>query len=179
MSHDANSPRAARHRALFSYFDVTRDGVLDVDDFVAITQRASSFLPAGAPPSEEVLHAAKVRLAWFRKADVDGDLRVTEDEWMAHCAKEFAGTSLSPEAEAFARAFFRALDADQDASIDFGDYAYAHLAHGRNPTAEALLAGFRALDANKSGRVSVAEFLAAYTRFVASDDPDAPGFLVG
>lgn len=178
MSNAGSSPRAARHRKLFSYFDVTRDGVLDADDFVAITLRAASFIPAGVPPKEEVIHAAKLRLSWFRAADKDDDRRVTEDEWMALCEKELSGDALSPAAETFARAFFRALDINQDAAIDFGDYVYAHLAHGRNPTAEALLAGFRALDTNKSGKINLSEFLAAYTRCFVSDAEDAPAILV-
>ena len=179
MNNAGSASRAARQQTLFSYFDVNRDGVIDVSDFVAITQRASSFLPVGAAPSEEVLHAARVRFSWFRKADSDADRRVTAEEWMAHCAKEFAGNGLSDEAEAFARAFFRTLDIDQDAAIDFGDYAYAHLAYGRDPTVEALYAGFRALDANGSGKVTLPEFLTAYERFVASDAEDVGGLLVG
>ncbi len=103
MSNAGSGPRAARQQTLFSYFDVNHDGVIDVSDFVAITQRASSFLPVGAPPAEEVLHAARLRFSWFRKADTDADRRVSADEWMAHCAKEFAGEGLSGEAEAFAR----------------------------------------------------------------------------
>ena len=73
MDNAGSTPRVARQQKLFSYFDVNRDGVIDVSDFVAITQRASSFLPAGAPPSEEVLHAARLRFSWFRKADSDAD----------------------------------------------------------------------------------------------------------
>ncbi len=178
MSHAAQSPRAARHRTLFSYFDVSRDGVVDEQDFATIEERAAAFTPAGAPPREEIVHAARMRLAWFRKADADRDRKVTLDEWMAHCAKELSGASLSEEAEAFARAFFRTLDIDRDTVIDFGDWAYAHLAHGLNPSAEQLLAGFRALDANRSGKINLPEFLAAYTRFASSDAADAPGLLV-
>lgn len=129
----------ARQQKLFSYFDVNRDGV---SDFVAIAPRAWLASPRGrAALAEEVLHAARLRFSWLRKADSDADRRVTADEWRAHCAKEFSGEGLSGEAEAFARAFFRTLDVDQDAAIDFGDYAHAHLAYGRNPTVEAPLPG--------------------------------------
>jgi Ca2+-binding EF-hand superfamily protein len=175
-SHD--SPRVGRQRALFGLFDVNRDGAIDEHDFAAIEARSASYLPGAALPPEEVTHAARLRMSQFRKADADRDRKVTEAEWLDHCAKELGGDALGPEAQAFARAFFRTLDVNRDNAIDLGDYAYAHLAHGLNPTAEALLAGFRALDANGTGKVSLAEFLDAYARYVASDAADVPALLV-
>lgn len=176
LSNDA--ARAERYRKLFKLFDAHHDGAIDAQDFATIEERVAAFLPGAKPAPDEVAFAARLRLTQFRKADSDKDRKVTEEEWLAHCERAFVGAkALDAEGETFARAFFRTLDVNRDNAIDFGDFAYAHLAHGLNPTVEQLHAGFRALDANNTGKVSLQEFMAAYTRYVTGD-ADAPELLV-
>ena len=178
MTTPSDSPRVARHKALFVLFDLNRDGALDVSDFATIEERCARFQPGAAPGFEEIAYAARLRLTQFRKADVNADQRVTEAEWLAWCAKEYQGTALSAEGEAFARNLFRTLDVNRDNALDLGDYAYAHLAHGLDPSVSKLEAAFSALDANHSGKVSLAEFLKVFARYVASDEGDVPALLV-
>ena len=70
--------------------------------------------------------------------------------------------------------FAETVDADKDGYLSEDEYSTFEMRLG-DVDQQAALAGFRELDTDGDGRVSVAEFQAGVLQLMLSNDPSAPG----
>ena len=169
--------------AMFNYYDLDGDGVLekaDYEEFARRTCEALGFAP-GSPEYDQV-YAANVD-AWenetLQRFDKDGDGRVSLEEHLeAHEAllsdKELFNQIVMRDSEGLLGLW----DQDGDGKLSSQEYAKALWCYGVEK--EAAREAFQHLDRNGSGYLSIEEILKALEEFYQSDDPEAPGnWLMG
>lgn len=173
-----NEAQTRRLRQLFRISDADRDGQVDVKDHLLAFGRLARLRRDGVVPSaRETLATVAQRFEFLRAADADGDSRVTEDEYLAHCAREFAGReALSDEARQYVRAAFDAYDVDHDGVIGLADYVLVHIAYGLDPRVCCVVGRFNEFDRDGDGKLHLDEFMELTTRFFLSRD-DVPFLL--
>ncbi|HKR52052.1 MAG TPA: EF-hand domain-containing protein [Pseudonocardiaceae bacterium] len=163
--------------AVFNILDSNRSGSITAEDFDLIGRRVCEQLGV-AVDSDNGRKVCECYKTWWNQLredlDVDNDGQVT----MAEFAAVYKGDRGDPQ-EYFskhigpaARVVAEMLDTDNDGYISQDDYL-ALMASITDQ--QAALAGFRQLDTDGDGRVSVAELQAGIQQVMLSNDPSAPG----
>lgn len=164
--------------AVFNVLDSNRDLAITEEDFELIASRICERFGIEAD-SETGRKVHGGFLAWWqqlrRDFDADGDGRVTLAEFIS-AYKDGKGDPDRYFAEQLGhttKAVVDLVDADRDGFISEAEYL--RLLSVTTPDREAALAGFRQLDTDGDGRVSVAEFQVGVHQLMLSNDPNAPG----
>jgi Ca2+-binding EF-hand superfamily protein len=163
--------------AVFNVLDSNQDGTITAEDFDLIGRRVCEQLGV-AVDSDNGRKVCEGYKAWWNQLrkdlDVDNDGQVT----MAEFAAVYKGDRGDPQ-EYFskhigpaARVVAEMLDTDNDGYISQDDYLTLMASITDQ---QAALAGFRKLDTDGDGRVSVAELQAGIQQVMLSNDPSAPG----
>ncbi|MET9961888.1 EF-hand domain-containing protein [Streptomyces sp. NPDC006326] len=161
--------------ARFATFDQDGNGYIDREDFSAAAKAVLAEFGTTARSDKGQAVFAGAEAFWQGMAgiaDVDGDQRVTREEFITGAAKRLRD---NPERFAeIARPFLRAVIA-----VASGDSA------GTSPTAAARVLGVlgtpadlaarvaAALDTDGDGRISEDEFLTAFAAYCGVEAPDA------
>ena len=167
---DQNESRRDRYRKWFHIVDANGDHFIDEQDFVLTFERVAHF--RGPTANREILvAAARARYAEIAKADLAGDGRVTEEEYLAAAlAQEDPGPVLSGMHEAMARGGFASFDIDGDGVVNLSDFVLAHAAFGLDPRLQAAIERFHYWDTNQDGRITLDEWLPSYRRHQLTDE---------
>jgi len=173
----AGTVHHAKFDRLFDILDVTGDGYLTQEDFDAIVHQVVS-APHGSPegPRAQALRDAATRF-WTgigEHAEVDEVGRVSREAFRAALDEAFLRVGrfdelLDPAAEAW----FALYDTDEDGRVSHREYELFHQSLGR--PAAGVDAGFRTIDVDGDGYLTLDEFRAIVHQYYTSDDPDAPG----
>ena len=170
--------RTRKLQRLFEVMDMNGDGTLtDADAKVFIDNLANlRDLDRKSPKFEAFRDGFMTYWEDFvRKSDLDGDRRVTPEEWLVYHEEMLADrTRFQMTSIVSATMMFMVMDADGDGRISVGEYVQWmrawNMADG--DVNEAI---FRKLDRNGDGYLSRQEIVAMTTEFYYSDDPEAPG----
>jgi len=164
-----------RFGELFQSLDRNGDGFVDGDDYEVVVQSLAQRrnLQPGSPELEDV--RAKVMHGWegLRElGDVDGDGRVTRDEFVESLAA-LAETSegIDRIGLSIADQLITAMDVDGDGRLDLEEFVDMMVVFGA--AADRVEAQFRHIDADSDGFVTRDELLASMRRFFLDEDPSA------
>lgn len=163
--------------AVFNVLDSNQDGAITEGDFVLIGNRVCAQFGIAAD-SEMGRKVGVSYLAWWNQLrqdfDTNNDGRVTMAEFVA-AYRDGRGDPERYFAEQLGRTVkvvVDMVDSDHDGFISEAEYLnLMELATDR----ETAQSGFRALDSDGDGRVSVAEFQVGIRQLMLSDDPTAVG----
>jgi Ca2+-binding EF-hand superfamily protein len=173
----AGSVHEAKFDRLFDVFDVTRDAHVSREDFESVVERVVT-ADHGSPNGTRVqaVRDATGRFwAWLEAyGRVDDSGRISREAFRATLEAAFLQAGrfdelLRPAMEAW----FDLYDADGDGKISRREYELLQRATGRS-TAD-VDTGFRTIDINGDGYLTLEEFSAILHEFFTSDDRDAPG----
>jgi Ca2+-binding EF-hand superfamily protein len=164
--------------AVFNVLDANRDSVITEEDFEQIAARVCAQFGISAD-SEAGRKVRGSYLAWWqqlrRDFDADGDGRVTLAEFTS-AYKDGKGNPERYFAEQLGptvKVVVDMIDTDRDGFISEAEYL--RLLAVATSDRETALAGFRQLDTDGDGRVSVAEFQVGIQQLMLSNDPTASG----
>lgn len=157
---------------VFAAMDDDGDGLLEREDFAALTARWISIRGAG-----DDVRLAEIMMGWWRTllaaSDRDRDERVSLDEVMLVVDRL---DDIPDAVNGTAEAMFEAIDEDGDGRISAGEYRRLIEAwNGRETDTDAV---FPLLDLDGDGHISKEEFVRLWREFWAGDDPGAPGTWV-
>jgi Ca2+-binding EF-hand superfamily protein len=167
--------------AVFAVLDANQDSVISEEDFELIGNRVCAQFGIAAD-SETGRKVRGSYLAWWqqlrRDFDANGDGQVTLAEF-ASAYKDGKGDPQRYFAEQLGPTVKVVVDmVDSDGDGFLSEAEYLRLLAVATPNREAALAGFRQLDTDGDGRVSVAEFQVGMQQLMLSNDPNAPGTSV-
>jgi Ca2+-binding EF-hand superfamily protein len=166
----------------FGHLDVNRNGHIDHDDVVALTERLVKGFheePDGARGKALADGFEEFWQSLVAAVDADGDQRLTPEEWNEGMVKAF----VEPEAgfdrhmrPAF-EAVVRLADTDGDGSIGYAEFQTMQKAFGtrERDTREA----FDHLDGDGSGALSVDELIEAARQYYTGKGSKAGDWLFG
>lgn len=163
--------------AVFNVLDSNQDGSITAEDFDLISRLVCDRFGV-AVDSDTGRQVCEGYEAWWNQLredlDVDGDGQITKAEFAAIYQgghgdpQEYFSKHVGP----VARIVAEMIDTDDDGYIDQDEYLTLLEAITDQ---QAALAGFRQLDTDGDGRVSVAEMQAGVEQVMLSNDPSAPG----
>ena len=176
MTSHVNNVQDRNIAAVFSVLDTNRDGVVSAEDFEQLGARvcAQFSIPLDGATGRALLEAYE---AWWsqlrRDFDGDDDGRVTVEEFHTAYQRGDPKRFFDEQLGRIAKLVAETVDTDKDGFI--GEEEYLRLLAVTTVDQQALVAGFRDLDTDGDGRISVAEFQAGVQRLMLSADPNAPG----
>lgn len=160
----------------FYKFDVTKDGIVNQEDFDLYGQKTAEYLGFAADSVQYKEVASNVASIWdsyFKPADLNKDGKVTLDEWLSSI-EEFAKVENAREiALERNRKFFDTLDLDGNGIIDLKEYKAFVVPMGV-PEQMAEFA-FSKLDLDGNGQITRDKFSQYLRDYYRSDDPNAVG----
>lgn len=167
----------------FTHLDTDQNGAIVADDIVALGSRLLTALgePATSPKGNKVMGAvAEFWQDLFTELDVDGDGKVTPQEYKAGMTRLYAqgGPAYDRSFRPMAQAVLTVADTDGDGRIspaEFHKFQQAFDAKLRPADTEAL---FAKIDTNHDGYLSLDELLTAIREYYTGTDKDAPGNLL-
>ncbi|MFH8800335.1 EF-hand domain-containing protein [Streptomyces sp. NPDC017936] len=166
-------------KKVFSALDANNDGYVDWSDFQSIIDRyRSEYRLDNNNRKAMALHAAYAML-WqelARHADLNGDQRLSEEEYVAATRSTVLDISRFDSVNGLTDATFDVMDADGDNQISKDEYLRLANNIWGISSPEAAQA-FAALDTDGDGHISRPEFIRAAREFFLSPDPAAPGSL--
>jgi uncharacterized protein (DUF2236 family)/Ca2+-binding EF-hand superfamily protein len=162
-------------RVAFDQIDQSGDGVISWADLAAVARVLADRLDVDDEATEDSLYDGFH--AWWKElrtaADANGDARLSREEYAQYMATVHGGAALQAAMDTVAAV----VDRDGDGFVDQAEYT--HLLGGGIGSGE-LLEGFRRLDADGDGRVTVTEFAAGLGEFFAGRTGSAVGrYLLG
>ena len=162
--------------AVFQVLDANGDGRISEEDFDLIGTKVCAQFGI-ATDSEAGRKVCGSYLAWWnqlrRDLDTDGDGEVSLAEFAAAYKDGGGERYFAEQLGHTVKAVVDMVDADRDGFISEAEYL--KLFAVATPDREANLAGFRELDTDGDGRVSVAEFQVGVRQLMLSNDPNATG----
>ena len=163
----------------FNILDMNRDGKLTAEDFDLYAARACE-MAGVAVDSDNGRQLMGAFQGWWTQLrhsfDIDHNGEITLAEFVA-CHKDDQGDVHKYWGEYMMQAtkiFAEIVDADKDGYLNEDEYLTFEMRLG-DVDQQTALAGFRELDTDGDGRVSVAEFQAGVLQLMLSNDPSAPG----
>ncbi|HSV67523.1 MAG TPA: EF-hand domain-containing protein [Mycobacteriales bacterium] len=163
--------------AVFNILDSNQSGSIAAEDFDLIGRRVCELFGV-AVDSDNGRQVCDGYNAWWNQLRVDLDIDNDGQVTMAEFAAFYKGGRGDPETYfsthigPAARIVAEMLDTDNDGYISQDDYLKL-LAGITDP--QAALAGFRQLDTDGDGQVSVAELQAGIQQLMLGTEPSAPG----
>ena len=159
--------------AVFDAMDADGNGVLEEQDFEALTERCVS-IRGWQPDTPGYERMRAITMGWWETirtmADADGDGAVDFDGLMR--VVDRLG-SMDAEVTATADAMFEAIDESGDGRISLAEHKQVVKAwKGSDDGVEEV---FPRLDLNGDGYLSLAEFRELWSDFWRGDDPSLPG----
>jgi Ca2+-binding EF-hand superfamily protein len=172
MDEVKNESRRERFQHWFRIFDANRDGYIDEKDYVVMSERVTlASRTSGNARAVGLLEAARTRFAQIAKADIDGDGRVSEEEYLQAAMRQLpASPEVDAMHDALARGGFASFDVDGDGVLGLQDYVLTHVAFGLNPPLQSVVERFRHWDTNGDGVITFDEYMVAYRKHQLSDD---------
>ncbi|BAY46600.1 calcium-binding EF-hand-containing protein [Kalymmatonema gypsitolerans NIES-4073] len=161
----------------FTHADINGNGILEQADVLALAARIVTYLgePMGSPKTQKLLQAFEHFWTHIQaKMDVDGDGKVTSEEWRNGLRKAFAEDPETYKAgfRPLAEATFTICDRDGDGFLEQSEFAKFHKAFGCKSANSEL--AFQKLD-DGDGKLTVNELLSAWQEYYTSNDPNARG----
>lgn len=168
--------------AVFNVFDVNRDKKITAEDFAMLSKVVCEQfgLTMDSDQGQQIREGYQ---AWWNQLrqdfDTDNDGQVT----MAEFAAAYQGGQGDPQeyynkhAAPIINLVLEMVDTDKDGYIGEDEYLNFVVSVGRVDH-QAALAGFRQLDSNGDGQISVAEFQAGVQDLMLSNDASAPGTMI-
>ncbi|NMG05497.1 EF-hand domain-containing protein [Brasilonema sp. UFV-L1] len=163
--------------AFFQAVDADKNGFIEREDYEKITARFAAIRDwKPGSPEYENLHN-KLIFLWEKYwvcADLNQDNKISLDEFLETCRRQFAVDYASEEAawEQSMPALFDVIDIDGDEKIDLEEYKQFLTAYGFNVSGYEEI--FQRLDANGDGYISKEEYLQLIKEYCGVD-PEAAG----
>ena len=165
-----------RFAGLFQAMDTNGDGLLEAADFEAVAETMGRRCGLELGSDDYGVLRNRILGTWEavrEVGDIDGDGKVTRDEWVESLTS-LGGTpeGLQRAAIASAEAQILAMDQDGDGQLDRKEYCAMMGAWGASD--EALDTQFDYLDQDHDGYVSREEMLAGVREFWYDEDAGTP-----
>jgi Ca2+-binding EF-hand superfamily protein len=173
----AGTVREAKFDRLFAIFDAGGDGYITQDDFDGLVDRVVSVDHGASNGARaQALRDAADRF-WSgvkEHLEVDSSGRISREAFRAGLEEAFLRAGRFEELiRPAAEAWFDLYDADGDGRVSYREYELLQLT-ARRPAGD-VKAGFRAIDVNADGYLTLEEFSGLLHDYYHSDDGDAPG----
>lgn len=170
--------RDDRLRKSFGFFDADGSGHIDYDDTIAMAARITSAFgePPDSPKGRALTNGFEVFWnALLQDLDLDGDRRISPDEYRTGMVGAFADTDGGFERglRPVVLAIIAIADTNDSGVLDRDEFERLEQAIG-NPRADAA-AAFAQLDRDGSGTLTQDELVEAAREFHTGTDPDAVG----
>ncbi|GAA2786714.1 EF-hand domain-containing protein [Saccharopolyspora taberi] len=162
---------------IFEVLDTNQDGNITRADFETKAEQVTGLFELTGTETGDEIRASLV--SWWEQLrnayDQDDDGVVTKDEFVqAHSPEDGDPEAFYREkVDQLVSVVARAVDENGDGYIDEAEYVRLFSVSGL--PGETVQAGFEALDTDKDGRVSVAEFETAIVQLFLSANPADPG----
>lgn len=168
--------RARKIARLFTVYDHNHDGVLQLDDYMAIAKALAAVKGAAVgSPAHESIRAAYTKV-WEQLGAVDAikDGKVSVEGWTRFCT----GMLASPESYArmvntVATLVTQMVDDDDDGVVTPANWESFFKAFGI--TDSPSIDSFQRIDLDKDGKLTKDEVLTTLQQFFYSEDTTAPG----
>ncbi|XP_004926655.1 calexcitin-2 [Bombyx mori] len=157
------------------FFDTDKSGTIEKSDFEKSAEGLAK--ARGWAPGSPALEVAKEHLTniWNglqKAADIDGDGKITQEEWLSLWDK-YAQTSTPQEwQDVFCKSLFHVQDSGGDGAIDAEEYSTVQQSFGIDK-AQAVEA-FKKMAQGKDV-ITWAEYQTLFKEYFTSDDPNALG----
>ncbi|WP_194835393.1 lipase family protein [Nocardia sp. XZ_19_369] len=163
-------------RSGFELLDITGDGCLAADDYEAFGLRlVQAYGEAPGSPRAAAVRAG-YRALWRAmaiRADVNGDGRITADEFCAWLRTHRDEDAFDRDITPLAQSVIDLADVDRNGVLDREELVGLLIGCEHTPAEASIL--FDRLDTDDSGTVTTAELIAAIRQFCLDPTPDKPG----
>ena len=162
---------------VFDSLDADRDGQIELDDLAGLARSIAQRVGArpGSPQEQKLLDAY---FAWWshlqQTLDTDQNDVITRDEFAQGFQRPGVVEQSSEHSRRVARAIAELLDADQDGYITQDEYIQLSVQFDGMDLRIAQ-EGFRRLDTDGDGQVTIAELETGWHQMLHSTNPSAPG----
>jgi Ca2+-binding EF-hand superfamily protein len=175
---DVNDLLERKIDTCFGHVDVDGDGYFEAPDVMAMAARMIAYqnLSFDSSPAQRLFSAFGEFMGHIvERLDVDGDGRITPDEWRKGMIGTFGEDTASFDKlfRPLAEAIWSLCDRDGDGRVEAEEFLCFQRAVGTS--SENRQIAFDKLDRNGDGSLSVEEILGAYRDYYTSRDPKAPG----
>ncbi|ROO86843.1 Ca2+-binding EF-hand superfamily protein [Actinocorallia herbida] len=172
-----NDTQRQRFDRIFDFLDTDGSGAIGREDFEALAQHILAATgTAPNSPKARALHDA-YRKGWEAlsdAADLDGDGRVTRQEFLSRIADPDEGEhSVRRAIDVVGQAEFQAIDADDDGTISHDELQRVLVVRGASGQQAAT--AFHGLDTDGDGYISLNEYRRAWESFYRADAQDTHG----
>ncbi len=168
---------------MFRYLDADSNGALEFQDLLGYASRLTSAFEVSpaAPKGQAIVDGFHVFWeALLSAIDLDGDRRITLEEWRAGMTGAFIedGEGFSRSLRPAAQAVMNLADTDGDGTVSRSEFSTSAEALGMG--ADDRDVAFDRLDVDGNGTLSVDELVGAVAEYFTSADPQVRGnWLLG
>jgi len=166
----------------FGHLDVDGSGTVDFDDVIALASRLVSCFdePADGPKGRAL--SAGFEEWWqalLAATDLDGDRRITPQEWNAGMRRAFvdSASGFDDHFRPLARAAFELADTDGDGAVGIEEFVAWQQAFGT--PAPAAREAFAQLDTDGDATLSVEELITAARQYYTGEGGLSGDWLYG
>lgn len=169
--------RDDRLRRMFTFTDTDDNGYIDFDDLIAMIARVTGAF--GTPPDSakatKVINNAEITWqALLSELDLDGDRRISSEEYVRGMVRAFAEDGDYERAlRPFVATTVAVADADNDGVLDRDEFRVLQRAISNTDTDPDV--AFDKLDTDHSGTITTDELTAAAGEYLTGKNPQANG----